>query len=604
MSSEPTFDMKKFIPLILAICAVLGPLMFMNSCANTTEAPSGGAKDTIPPYIIAITPLPGATNVPTKGASFVFGFDEYVTIKNPANILLSPPQQKRPVAKLRGKNLVVSFEEELKPNTTYTLSFTDAIADANEGNMFAGYSYAFSTGPKIDSMMITGTVVDCNTLAPVKGATVLLQKDFSDSAIFKTLPYAVAKTDDWGFFVMPFIQDTLYRLFAIKDADNNNLLNAETEMVGFCDSAVRPVMTASDTTREMLRYDMLDTLSCLARRSEYEIKLFKEIPTKQLIVNRERTAERSAYITFMAQNARINSITINDFRPNQIISQFNLQRDSLELWINSRRAAPDTMKISVDYYKTDSTGVMKPETEEIKLTLDDSKRTYSKRSRRDITQEDTTCNFTLTATPETIEQTGYILEFEYPIIYEHFNSMIFSYVTPRQSVDTSTFHVVRDSLNLRKYYVIPDEKLQTGYEYRLKIPQDAFRDINGFYSDSTEVKCSLPTDDKLSTMIISFTGVDRKIIIDLLDEKRNKVLRNYVIDADTTLNFPYLKEGKYCIRITEDSNRNSFVDTGSILERRQPEKVMFYEIDGDSYIDIPASSEISQTINISEMFKD
>lgn len=596
--------MKKFIPLILAICAVLGPLMFMNSCANTTEAPSGGAKDTIPPYIIAITPLPGATNVPTKGASFVFGFDEYVTIKNPANILLSPPQQKRPVAKLRGKNLVVSFEEDLKPNTTYTLSFTDAIADANEGNMFAGYSYAFSTGPKIDSMMITGTVVDCNTLAPVKGATVLLQKDFSDSAIFKTLPYAVAKTDDWGFFVMPFIQDTLYRLFAIKDADNNNLLNAETEMVGFCDSAVRPVMTASDTTREMLRYDMLDTLSCLARRSEYEIKLFKEIPTKQLIVNRERTAERSAYITFMAQNARINSITINDFRPNQIISQFNLQRDSLELWINSRRAAPDTMKISIDYYKTDSTGVMKQETEEIKLTLDDSKRTYSKRSRRDITQEDTTCNFTLTATPETIEQTGYILEFEYPIIYEHFNSMIFSYVTPRQSVDTSTFHVVRDSLNLRKYYVIPDEKLQTGYEYRLKIPQDAFRDINGFYSDSTEVKCSLPTDDKLSTMIISFTGVDRKIIIDLLDEKRNKVLRNYVIDADTTLNFPYLKEGKYCIRITEDSNRNSFVDTGSILERRQPEKVMFYEIDGDSYIDIPASSEISQTINISEMFKD
>lgn len=595
--------MKKFIPLILVICAILGPLMFMNSCANTTEAPSGGAKDTIPPYIIAINPLPGTTNVPTKGATFVFTFDEYVSIKNQANILLSPPQQKRPVAKLRGKNLVVSFEEDLRPNTTYTISFTDAIADANEGNMFAGYSYAFSTGPKIDSMMITGTVRDCNTLAPVKGATVVLQKDFSDSAVFKTLPYAVAKTDDWGFFVIPFIQDTLYRLYAIKDADNNNLLNAETELVGFCDSAVRPVMTASDTTREMLRYDMLDTLSCLARRSEYEIKLFKEIPSKQLIVNRERTSERSAYITFMAQDAKINSISINDFRPNQIISQFNLQRDSLELWINSRRAAPDTMKISVDYYKTDSTGVLKPEVEEIKLAMDNSKRTYSKKSRRDIKQEDTTCTFTLTATPETIEQTGYIIEFKYPIIYEHFNSMIFSYVTPRQSIDTSTFRVERDSLNLRRYYIIPDEKLLTGYEYRLKIPQDAFRDINGFYSDSTEVKCSLPTDDKLSTMIVNFTNVDRKIIVDLLDEKRNKVLRNYVIDSDATLRFPYLKEGKYCIRITEDANRNSYVDTGSVLERRQPEEVLFYEIDGDSYIAIPASSELSQTIDITELFK-
>lgn len=596
--------MKKFIPLILAVCAILGPLMFMNSCANTTEAPSGGAKDTIPPYIIDIYPLPGATDVPVKGMNFVFTFNEYVSIKNASGILLSPPQQKRPVAKLRGKSLVVSFEEALKPNTTYTISFNDAIADANEGNMFAGYSYAFSTGSTIDSMMVTGTVRDCNTLAPVKGATVLLQKDFSDSAVFKTLPAAVAKTDDWGFFAIPFIKDTLYRLYAIKDADNNNLLNAETELVGFCDSAVRPVMTASDTTREMLRYDMLDTLSCLARHSEYEINLFKEIPSKQLIVNRERTAERSAYITFMAQNARINSISINNFRPNQIISQFNLQRDSLELWINSRRAAPDTMKISVDYYKTDSTGVLRPEKEEIKLAMDNSKRTYSKKSRREITQEDTTCNFTLTAAPETIEQTGYIIEFKYPIIYENFDSLIFSYVTPRQSIDTSTFHVVRDSLNLRRYFIIPDEKLLQGYEYRLKIPHNAFRDINGFYSDSTEVKCSLPSDDKLSTMTVDFTGVDRKIIIDLLDEKRNKVLRNYVIDTDASLSFPYLKQGKYCIRITEDANRNSYVDTGSILERKQPEKVKFYEIDGDSYINIPASTELTQTINISEMFKD
>ena len=596
--------MKRFLPLIAIVCAILLPLMFMNSCANTTEAPSGGDKDTIPPYIIGINPLPGATGFPTKGATITFSFNEYVTIKNTSNILLSPPQQKRPVARLRGKNLVVSFEEELKPNTTYTLSFTDAIADANEGNVFAGYSYAFSTGEKIDSMMITGTVRDCNTLSPVKGATVLLHKNASDSAVFKTQPYAVAKTDDWGFFVLPFIHDTVYRLYAIKDANNDNLLNSETELVGFCDSVVRPVMTASDTTREMLRYDMLDTLSCLARHSEHDIRLFREIPSKQLLVNRVRTAERSAYITFMAQNARINSISINDYRPNQIISQFNLQRDSLELWINSRRAAPDTMKISVDYYKTDSTGVLQPVVEELRLPLDNDKRTYSKRSRRDITQQDTTCTFSLTAEPETIEQTGYIIEFKYPIIYENFDSLIFSYVTPRQSVDTSTFHVVRDSLNLRRYSIIPDIELQQGYEYRLKIPHRAFRDINGFYSDSTEVKCSLPSDDKLSTMTVNFTEVDRKLIIDLLDEKRDKVLRNYVIDKDATLGFPYLKEGRYCIRITEDANRNSFVDTGSVLERRQPEKVMFYEIDGESFIDIPAATELVQTIDIAAMFKD
>ena len=82
------------------------------------------------------------------------------------------------------------------------------------------------------------------------------------------------------------------------------------------------------------------------------------------------------------------------------------------------------------------------------------------------------------------------------------------------------------------------------------------------------------------------------------------MLKDGSSDKDATLGFPYLKEGRYCIRITEDANRNSFVDTGSVLERRQPEKVMFYEIDGESFIDIPAATEILQTIDIAAMFKD
>lgn len=596
--------MKRFLPLILTVCIILVPMMFTHSCANTTEAPTGGRKDTIPPYIVNINPLPGAVNVPLTGAKFVFTFNEYVSIKTSSNIFLSPPQAKRPVSKLRGKDLIVSFEEPLLPGTTYTLTFTDAIADANESNIFAGYTYAFSTGSKIDSMMITGTVQDCNTLAPVKGATVLLHKDVSDSAIFLSRPYAAAKTDDWGYFVLPFIQDTLYRLYAIKDANNDNIFDPETELVGFVDSLVRPVMTAGDTVREMLRYDMLDTLSCLARKSEYEINLFREVPSKQYIVNRERTAERSAYITFMARNAIIDSLSINNFGQQQIISQFNLERDSLELWINSRRAAPDTMLISVNYHKTDSLGMLSPTTEQFKLPLDNQKRTYSKRTRKNITKQDTTCVFTLTADPKTIEQNGYGLEFKYPLIYENFDSLIFRYVTPRQTEVKGQFTVERDSLNLRKYYIRPKDKMLKGYEYYLKLPYRAFRDINGFYSDSSEVKCTLPDDDALSLLETDFTGVDRKLIVDLLTEKRDKVLRSYVIDSDCLLSFPYLSKGKYCIRITEDGNRNSIIDTGSVLEHRQPEKVKFYELDGNRFIDIPEGVELRQTIDVSEMFKE
>ena len=134
------------------------------------------------------------------------------------------------------------------------------------------------------------------------------------------------------------------------------------------------------------------------------------------------------------------------------------------------------------------------------------------------------------------------------------------------------------------------------------MPYKAFRDINGYYSDSTEVSFSLPSDQNLSTLVTELRGVGTRYIVDLLNEKRDNTLRTYVVDSDTTLTFPYLKEGRYSIRITEDRNGNSYVDTGSVLEHRQPEKVMFYELEEQSYISVPAASEVVQTIDIAELF--
>lgn len=596
--------MKKSLPLIFLLLAVFFPMMFMHSCANTTEAPSGGQKDSLPPYIIDIKPLPGVVGVPLEGAKFVFTFNEYVTIKTPSNIFLSPPQTKIPKSRLRGKNLEITFEDSLKANTTYTISFTDAIVDANESNPFAGFTYVFSTGNQIDSMMITGTVQDCNTLSAIKGATVILHKDHSDSAIFKTRPYAATKTDDWGYFVLPYIQDTLYRLYAIKDNNNDNILDPETELVGFVDSLIRPVMIANDTVKEMLKYDMLDTLACRARKSEYEINLFRETPSKQFLMNKERNSERSAYITFMAHNAIIDSLEIKGYRASQIITQFNLERDSLEIWLNSRRPAPDTMDIKLRYMKTDSLGTLKFTDERVKLPLANDKRTYSKRSRKSRTKEDTLCVFSLNADPKTVEQYGFTLEFRNPIINENFDKIEYIGITPRQTEEKSKLKIERDSLNLRRYILKPESSMQHGYEYRIKIPHRAFRDINGFYSDSLEYKCSLPSDTKLSKLETVISGVNKKYIVDLLDEKMSKTLRSYIIDKDQTLSFPYLSKGKYCLRITEDGNRNSMVDTGSVLEHRQPEKVKFYEINDDKFIVIPESSEIVQEIKLDELFKD
>ena len=594
--------MKRFLPLVIILCGFFAPLFFAPSCANTTQAPSGGKRDTIPPLIIDIKPLPGAVGVPLSGASFVFTFNEYVTLKTPANIFLSPPQPRPPKSRLRGKNLVISFEEPLQPNTTYTLSFTDAIVDANEGNMFPGYTYVFSTGSQIDSMMLTGTVLDCNTLAPLKGATVLLHKDHADSAVLKHRPYAAVKTDDWGFFVLPFIQDTLYRLYAIKDANSDNIYDPETESIAFIDSLVRPVLFASDTVPEMLKYDMLDTLRCQARRSEYELKVFRERPSKQYLVNKVRTAERSAYLTFMAPGAWIDSLWIPGFRADQVITQFNNRQDSLELWINSRQAAPDTMRIFVNYRKTDSLGRLTPVQEIVRLPLPAEKRTYSKTTRRNIRHDDTTCVYSFKAAPETVEQNGFELEFKNPIITEHFDSVVFLAINTRQRESRAEFTVEHDSLNLRRYILRPKEKLQPGFQYSMKLPYRAFRDINGFWSDSTVVKVSLPSDESLSLLELELSGVDRRLIVDLLPERRDRVLRSYIVDKDESLQFPYLRSGRYSVRFTVDDNRNSIVDSGSLLEHRQPEAVVFLDFSGSQYIDIPASAEVSQSVRVDSLF--
>lgn len=593
--------LSNLIPAI-PVAIILGTMIFSHSCANTTTPPSGGPKDTIPPVIVEVVPVMGATNVPTKKTKLYLKFNEYVQVKDAKSLFLSPPLEKSPKYRLKGKGVEISFEGDLDSNKTYTLDVTNAIADNNEGNKFPGFTLVFSTGDQIDSMVVTGLVQDCNTLQPLKGATVLLYKDHADSAIFLKRPDAAVKTDDWGFFCLRNIQDTIYRMYALIDENNNNKYDPDAEKVAFIDSLVKPVVVVNDSLPELLKYEMDDTLNCLARKTEYELSIFREKPSKQMIVNKERVGERTSYITFMAPYAEIDSIWITGVPAEKLITQFNTLKDSLEIWVNDPAPQPDTFHLNVKYLKTDTLGMLNPAVDEIKL-LNPDRKVFGKSSKKDLKHEDTIAVVDVVAKPETVEQYGFTMEFKYPIVESAFDSLKFTYLNPKQQEFTGKFTVRQDSTNLRKYTIMPDEKLQAGYEYKLKVPYRMFKDINGFYNDSTEVKVTLPNDDKLSTLFLHLTDVNNKYIIDLLNEKRSEVLRSYVIDNDQTLVFPYLKSGKYSIRITEDLNRNGIVDTGILLEHKQPEKVRFYKLeDGTFLIDIPEMMEMDQNLNLKEMF--
>ena len=557
------------------------------------------------PVLLKTAPLPGTVNVPTHKTQIKFTFDEYVVVKDPNNIFLSPPLEKKPKYKMQGKTLVVSFESDLDSNTTYTLDITGAVADNNEGNFFEGFTLVFSTGDQIDSMGMTGLVQDCNTLKPIKGATVLLYKDHADSAVFLHRPNAAAKTDEWGFFSLRNIQDTVYRVYAIRDANNNNIYEPDQESIAFLDEPYRPVTVFNDSIYEFKKFNMKDTALCLARKNDVELNVFREKPSKQFIVKKERVGLRTAFLTFMAPGVNIHSMKVKGLPAEKLISQINPQKDSLELWVNDQRKMPDTLFLDINYDKTDTLGELVPTDETVKLALSKEMRAeLQKSSQRNVKHEDTIAVFKSVADPTTVEQYGFRLEFKYPLIQDAWDSLTFWSVNPRQQEKKEKFKVSRDPDNLRIYTVMPTEKLMQGFDYHLKIPYRKFRDVNGFYNDSTELKVTLPNDEKLSSISMELSHVGKnRYIVDLLTEKRDKVIRSFIVESDQTVLFPYVKAGKYCVRITEDRNSNGLVDTGNVLEHRQPEKVRFFKIKDQFLIDIPERTEYVQQIDLEELFR-
>ena len=597
--------LTKLLPLIPA-SLILASLFIPGGCANTTQAPTGGPKDTIPPVITKVTPFPGSTRVDPGKVKLVFTFNEYVKIKDANGVYLSPPQEKKPKAVISGKSLVVTFESPLDSSATYTLDLTGAIADNNEGNLFPGYTLVFATGEQIDSMCVTGVVQDCNTLMPVKGATVLLYKDQADSAVFLRRPVAAAKTDDWGFFSIRNIQDTVYRVYAIRDENNNNKYDPESERIAFLDSLFRPSIIYSDSLYEFKKFDMKDTALCLARKAQLELNLFREKPHKQMIVKKERVGERTAYLTFMAPDTRIRDMRIKGLHRDKIISQFNPQKDSLELWVNDQRRMPDTLQLVIRYDKTDTTGKLRPMDETVKLAYTKEYKAELQKKQRDTRNrrhEDTLAVMTTQADPTTIEQYGFDIEFQYPLIEAAWDSLKLRIRNPRQQETMGKVRLIKDSTNLRHFRVMPTEPFQVGYEYFLKIPHRGFRDINGFYNDSTELKVMLPTDEKLSNITLELSGVHNKYIIELLNEKRDKVIRSFIVNGDGPVVFPYLKAGSYCIRMTEDINGNNIVDTGNLLEHKQPEKVRFYKVNDKFLIKVLEKAEMVWDVDMEELFR-
>lgn len=601
--------LKRNIFRLLFLAAVLFYCFHSSSCANTHGSPTGGPKDTIPPVVVAAMPDSNSTGVPADISSISITFNEYIQLKEAnRNILLSPPQKKRVKTRMRGKSLLVSFEESLDTNRSYTLYFGSALADNNEGNILENYAYSFSTGDHLDSLLYSGTVLDYSTLLPLKGVTVALYENPKDSAVMTTLPDAITRSDQWGYFCFRNLKGCSYTIYAFMDDNNNNLYDPGTESVGFLDSTIIPVIVMDSTRTQLARYNPEDTLSCMARPIECSVYLFREKNGTQYIRDYKRISNKGAYIKFGAIDAQIESFSITGIRDEQIIKQFNQLGDSLAFWINEPRKLPDTLNLAIKYMKSDSLNRLVPTVEELKLVAPPQKKENDKKGQQTPQEEkkrEDLLEFKLEADPKMIEQTGFIFTFNEPIVTHNTDSIIFTMSTPRGVVTRERFTFEPDSMDINRYYLHPVTQFKVGNEYSLLIPQATFKDINGFTNDTTESKVALPTDDRLSSLNLDVTNVDGRYIVELVNETRNRQFREYIIRQDSLLRFPYLDAGRYSIRITQDKNNNGLLDVGIVLNRVQPEKVRLYRMEGNSVVlEIGEKMDLEQEVDIKALFSD
>ncbi|MFA7115988.1 MAG: Ig-like domain-containing protein [Bacteroidales bacterium] len=600
---------KVLVPTVIVLTILIISQLFY-SCANTSQAPTGGPKDTLAPIVVEMIPENNQINHPiNKGDSKIrIKFNEYVVLQNSTQeIYLSPPIDSRLKTKINGKSIVVNFEDSLKSNTTYTLNFGASIKDNNEGNKLPPFSYTFSTGIDIDSIYTTGIVMDYQTLVPLSGIKVMFYSDLSDSAVIKKNPDYISKTDEWGFFVMRNIKSLPMKVYAIEDKDNNNRYDIGMDKIAFMDSIFIPTKIMSPDTLELSSISLKDTNTCLSRKSDIRLSLFKEISSRQYLKNSGRSAIRMMYLTFGTRYAKVNSITLKEIDSTSLIKQWNNTEDSLAIWINDQHKIPDTLHMYVKYLKTDdSLNVLKPVSDSLIMIRPKPK--YKKDDYGDYKEViDTVAKMKMTAIPANIDQDGIILDFDYPLIKKEFDKIIINAITPKQQTIPQKFTIIQDSLINRIYYIRLKEKITAGNDYIINLPHRIFQNINGFYCDSLVKKINLPQNDDLSSITIKLRNVIGNYIIEMTDKSRTKILKHFYVHNDKDLLFPYLKEGKYAFRITQDRNNNNMLDTGNLLEHKQPEKVLLFKFGtGNSenayLLKLPKRIDLEQEIDLKEMF--
>ena len=583
------------LPVLLSLlmACLITPMLY--SCAKM-GAPDGGWYDETPPHVVGAMPAEKSTHVSKRNIRI--NFNEFVKIDNPTqNVVVSPPQLEVPEIKGEGKSINVKLIDKLQPNTTYTIDFSNAISDNNEGNPLGNFTYSFSTGNHIDTLEVAGYVVQAADLEPVKGILVGLYADLSDTA-FKTKPMLrVSRTDSRGHFIIRGVAPGKYRVYALQDADGNYSFNQRSEMLAFNHDIIEPSFRP-DVRQDTLWRDSLH-IESIAQVSYTHflpdnicLRAFNEIVTDRHLLKSERPEPNHFTLYYTYGDSVLPNIRgLNFNTKDAFVVESSAHKDTVTYWLRDTALVNrDTLKMVVTQNITDSTGVLRQQEDTLTLL---AKVPYAKRlkDKQKVFDEWKKKQDKLKKRGEPYETTmpEEPLKLEITPSGDMDPDQNISIVAKEPLKDVDTNHVrlfshpSGDSLWYKEPYElkrISNEEFQVkaawkpGTEYSFEADSTAFETIYGTMSGKLKQGLKVRGEDAYASLIMTISGMQgRHIIAQLLDGQSKIVKQSFTDNGQAE--FYYLKPGKYFMRIIVDANNNKKWDTGNYDTNLQPEEVYY-----------------------------
>jgi len=555
-------------------------LSILYACANP-GTPTGGPIDVTPPKVIGSTPTENA--IGNQKGKIIINFDEYIKLDKPnEKVVVSPPQLQQPEIKTIGKKISINLLDSLKSNTTYTIDFSDAIQDNNEGNPMGNYTFTFSTGTAIDTMEVSGTVLNAADLEPIKGILVGLHSNLNDSAFSKTPFDRVGRTDSRGHFAIKGVARGKYHIYALADADQNFFFSQRSEQLAFNNDLIIP--TCNQQTRQDTAWVDSITVDTIIPKpythfipDNIILRAFKENINRHSLKKKERLIPQKFTLTFSAPNKDLPKIKgLNFNEKDAFIIDTDDKKDSITYWVkDSVNYKKDTLSLALSYMYTDSLNNLVPRTDT--LNLISKQKTLTKQIEQKKKKKGEVPKIESLPMQNHIPQEMDVYDYIYFDFEEPIRSVNRNAIHLKEKVDSLykdiPYQFERDSVNMRRYNLLYNWSPEK--EYSIDIDSAAFVGQYGLVSDKVKQSFKIHALKDYGDIYFNISGnICPTAFIELLDAT-GKVVRKMPL-RDHRASFYFLAAGKYGARLINDRNGNALWDTGDYGLKIQPEEVYYY----------------------------